>query len=162
MKGILRVLNVGCGKDKRGSIRVDVDRSSVANIICDAQHLPFIDRSFDLVFCFSVIEHIPRWDLAVSECCRVCDSHAVFEVPVNSDLRVTEGLRLLIPTRENIKLFFSTPERAREHIWQFSPRKLKRSMMVLAPHFKVEIQKVFQMYRGVPSRCYRVRCGRLD
>ena len=79
-----RLLNVGCGTggfnrvaEQAGAIAwgVDADPEAVAigaarvpvgRILCaEAESLPFPDRSFDVVYCFSTLEHVadPGWAL---------------------------------------------------------------------------------------------------
>ncbi|WP_323002176.1 class I SAM-dependent methyltransferase [Denitromonas sp.] len=56
----------------------------------NATALPFPDRSFDLVFCAEVLEHIPSPALAqaCAELARVCRKHLLIGVPFDQDIRV--------------------------------------------------------------------------
>jgi 2-polyprenyl-3-methyl-5-hydroxy-6-metoxy-1,4-benzoquinol methylase len=45
------------------------------------ENMPFLNRSFDLVLCLEVLEHLRRPDLALREVRRVCRGIAVFSVP---------------------------------------------------------------------------------
>ena len=107
-------LNVGCGLSSWGDVRVDLKRGS-ANILADAQHLPFKDQSFQEVHCISVLEHISSWSQALNEMLRVTKGKVLIEVPVNSDIRKTDVFRLLLPTPKNIRLFFR-PQLKRDSI----------------------------------------------
>jgi ubiquinone/menaquinone biosynthesis C-methylase UbiE len=52
-----------------------LDASGVANVLLqegDAASLPFMDGSFDLVFCRSAVHHFPRPERVVAEMARVC------------------------------------------------------------------------------------------
>ncbi|HET7340756.1 MAG TPA: class I SAM-dependent methyltransferase [Methylomirabilota bacterium] len=92
--GVLRgrLLNVGCGTGgfnvlaaEAGARAVGVDESGDAIAICGlkarkaggtfvrarAEALPFRDGTFDLVYCFSAIEHVASVDLTVAEMARV-------------------------------------------------------------------------------------------
>jgi methyltransferase family protein len=73
-------LNVGCGPDSWGNVRLDVDfhtqtgAKSMLNLRADAQYLPFVDKAFSLVRCWHVLEHIASPSLAVNEIKRVGES----------------------------------------------------------------------------------------
>jgi SAM-dependent methyltransferase len=57
----LKTLDVGCGIRKYpGSIGIDRNLSSKADLICDLDHFPypFADRSFDQLRAIHVIEHV--------------------------------------------------------------------------------------------------------
>lgn len=54
------VLDVGCGKHKRGNIGVDYSRDSCADVIADANHLPFRAGVFVKVISFCCLEHSPN------------------------------------------------------------------------------------------------------
>lgn len=56
--------------------------------IADACRLPFPDRSFDVVFCAEVLEHIPQLEAACRELVRVARCDVVVGVPYRQDLRV--------------------------------------------------------------------------
>jgi SAM-dependent methyltransferase len=56
-----------------GAVRLDA--SGVGNVLLqegDAASLPFVDHSFDLVFCRSAVHHFPRPERVVAEMARVC------------------------------------------------------------------------------------------
>jgi SAM-dependent methyltransferase len=55
------ILDVGCGIKKRpGSIGIDRNLASAADVICDLDRLPlpFADSSFDCIVAIHVIEHV--------------------------------------------------------------------------------------------------------
>ena len=59
--GSVRILDVGCGINKfPGSIGIDNNQASKADVICDLDHwpYPFRDSSFDEIRVIHVIEHV--------------------------------------------------------------------------------------------------------
>lgn len=65
-----------CGAGQRDFIaehliQIDVMPYPNIDVLCDAQALPFVENSFDLVLSFAVLEHIPNPFLAASEMMRV-------------------------------------------------------------------------------------------
>ena len=65
------ILDVGCGKHKRGDVGVDLSRNSLADVIADAQHLPFRDESFDIAISHHMIEHLQKPVQCVEEMLRI-------------------------------------------------------------------------------------------
>lgn len=87
-----RVLDVGCGTEAthgakpRGDVNIDVSRLAegckVPNFIrADALHLPFVDESFDTVFCSHVFEHIWESQAVLREFLRVTRRRIVLITP---------------------------------------------------------------------------------
>ena len=64
-------LNIGCGNDPWGDVRVDPFREGSANVIADAHYLPFRDNSFSDVRCWHVLEHCRDPRKAATEAKRV-------------------------------------------------------------------------------------------
>lgn len=99
-----RLLVIGCGAgvevahlaDATGAhvtgIDLDVDPKWAAPNVTllrgDAQRLPFPDGSFDAVYCYHVLEHVPRPPLAIAEARRVLAEHGAgyFGTPNKSRL----------------------------------------------------------------------------
>lgn len=52
------ILDLGCGRNKRGDIGVDYSKDSNADVIADVCHLPFKDGVFDKIVGFCIFEHI--------------------------------------------------------------------------------------------------------
>jgi ubiquinone/menaquinone biosynthesis C-methylase UbiE len=58
----------------------NLDSTARPTVVCDARHLPFKDKSFDIVYSNSVIEHVGDWKsqcLFAAECRRVGKSYYV-------------------------------------------------------------------------------------
>ena len=82
-------LNVGCGCDSWGDVRVDIERFSwryrkptTANVIADAHHLPFRDKIFTHVRCWHVLEHLKDPRKALKELRRVCNGTLDLKYPI--------------------------------------------------------------------------------
>lgn len=75
-------LNLGCGHDKRGEIRMDYKASKTAiNVIGDAHHLPFRDKSISKTLCNCVLEHVLSPFKVLREMKRVTDGSIIIMVP---------------------------------------------------------------------------------
>jgi ubiquinone/menaquinone biosynthesis C-methylase UbiE len=72
-----RVLEIGCGNGN--GLRVLHEQFGAAAVIAaGAVHLPFPDATFDAVFDFGVLHHVPNWQAAVAEIRRVLRPGAPF------------------------------------------------------------------------------------
>ncbi len=83
------ILDIGCGYGRYAVplakhnevIGIDVSRAmlqrlkrnsrSVASIIADAKHLPFIDETFDAIISIATLYYIDKWEFAIYEIARV-------------------------------------------------------------------------------------------
>lgn len=86
-------LNVGCGKDKWGDIRLDIGRKYkgediTPNFIGDAQNLPFRDRTFSEVKASHILEELPDWKKALTEWTRVCGHILVIKFPIDDGFKI--------------------------------------------------------------------------
>jgi SAM-dependent methyltransferase len=131
-----RVLEIGCGRGfltqkvqrtSPATIGVDVNAEAVANgvtsglQVMDARTLDFADATFDKIYSFHAIEHIPNLAAAFAEMDRVLK-------PGGSILLVypAEPIRGLyvVPTA---MILFGNPWRARDiHIHKLTPAALRR------------------------------------
>lgn len=89
-----RVLDVGCGCVALGDVNVDlfpfssVHRRYIFNpkiitnfVLADACHLPFPSKSFELVHCSHLIEHISNPIILIKELIRVAKKKVVIKCP---------------------------------------------------------------------------------
>jgi len=82
----MQVLDVGCGKYKRGSIGIDYSRSSDADVIADAHHLPFREEVFTRVVSYLAFEHSPNPLTFLKEQHRVlCKAGEVYFITDNGE-----------------------------------------------------------------------------
>ncbi|MEM3086795.1 MAG: class I SAM-dependent methyltransferase [Halobacteria archaeon] len=71
-----RVLDIGCSYKQRGEVSsfylsLDLSRQRGPMVVGDCHHLPVRDGSVDVVFMFSLLEHVPDPPRAVREARRV-------------------------------------------------------------------------------------------
>jgi len=71
----LTVLDVGCGKHKRGDVGVDKQAHSCVDFVrdVDCEPLPFPDNCFSLVVSNHLVEHLHHPEFAIKEMLRVCN-----------------------------------------------------------------------------------------
>jgi len=85
-----KVLNVGAGNTRlvdNRIIHMDIFRYEVIDLLADASHLPFDDRSFNAIFCDAVLEHVKNPFEVVGEFSRV----------LKDDGYVSAGVPFLFP-----------------------------------------------------------------
>lgn len=89
------VLDVGCGRDPRGDVNIDIYRPAEMNphtekppiryvpnfILADAHYLPFRAKVFDRVLCYEVLEHLRNPWKALKEMVRVCREEVEITTP---------------------------------------------------------------------------------
>jgi ubiquinone/menaquinone biosynthesis C-methylase UbiE len=93
------MLDIGCGDIPRGDVNCDLHQECKAEeygywqdrhmeakknpnfIQCDMTHLPFQDKSFDIVYACQVLEHVPDYITALQEMIRVASKLIFISVP---------------------------------------------------------------------------------
>jgi SAM-dependent methyltransferase len=141
---------------------IDINPEAVANAVTgglrqmDARHLAFADASFDKIYSFHVIEHIPDLAAVFVEIDRVLEPGG--RVLLVYPAEPIRGL-YVIPTA---MLLFGNPLRARDlHLHKLSPRALRPFLegtslrivrsalhLLLTPQFVTVLRK----QRGVAAR----------
>lgn len=89
------VLNLGCGNDLRGDIRIDLkpDISTALNLVADAHYLPLREKVIGSTLCKSVLEHVESPIKAILEMKRVTRNEIIIVVPnVINIMRIMRGL----------------------------------------------------------------------
>jgi len=130
-------LNAGCGCDKWGDIRVDVERFSslydkvtTVNVLASIEFLPFLDKAFAEARCYHVLEHVEQPFLCLRELRRVAKTLDVTVPSHNFFCIYLYGL-IIIPAsilwslkRHNLTPFLNHihgvrgwKKRASEHKW---------------------------------------------
>jgi ubiquinone/menaquinone biosynthesis C-methylase UbiE len=67
-----RILNIGCGNSDYGTDRIDLYKTKTTTKIVDLEKgLPYPNKTFDEIYCKSVLEHIKNLGIFVDECYRV-------------------------------------------------------------------------------------------
>lgn len=127
-KDDFKTLNIGCGIDSWGDVRLDVVKKSwqgvtfKANIIADAENLPFRDKIFIVSKMLHVLEHLNNPCKALEECMRVTKEELVIAFPKGSGIPDTV-MRFFLSLPFSIRGFLYVAEfiKRREHKWIISP-----------------------------------------
>jgi len=87
----MRSLNVGCGLDRWGDVRVDVAFSFISahfkpTVLADAHYLPFKDESFEVVKASHTLEHLRDPFKALDEIMRVATKNMILKFPREWDV----------------------------------------------------------------------------
>lgn len=105
-----RILDIGCGDYKRGTIGLDISPGPSVDVVADALNMPFSDDSFDAIICYHLVEHLDAkgFSLLVAQSRRV--------------LKPAGRLYLLVDRDESIeKLLSKDPT----HIERYSPEYIR-------------------------------------
>lgn len=149
LKIMMSTLNVGCGFDSWGDVRLEVERYSwrykrktTANVIGDAHHLPFRSDVFTKVRCYHVLEHLDNPFQAYKELKRVTKGEIIVRVPVwhlYSYLIETLGLFQWIALFKvshaiyQLKQIKRWKERYSDHMWYIRHRGAKTNRLFWLP-----------------------------
>lgn len=124
-------LNVGCGLDPWGDIRVDrafdfLNWHFRPTVLADAHYLPFKDGSFKVVKASHVLEHLRNPFEAIDEMLRVASTDAHFSFPTELDVfpLIISGL-FPYPRFRALSMALHTRGR-RLHLWIINPEVIKR------------------------------------
>ena len=90
-KLMAQTLNIGCGSDRWGDVRLDVSRSYLEvqfrpTIIADAQNLPFKEGSFKVTRASHVLEHLVNPSKALKEWLNVTTEKIIISFPTKKDV----------------------------------------------------------------------------
>jgi len=123
-----RSLNVGCGSDPWGDVRVDVAFEFIAgpcnpNVLADAHFLPFKDNSFDIVKCSHVLEHLKNPFRALDEMVRVARNEIILRFPTEWDVLPLFISNIFPPSFSVIRLYCQGRKK-RLHLWIVKPEAI--------------------------------------
>jgi ubiquinone/menaquinone biosynthesis C-methylase UbiE len=122
-------LNVGCGSDPWGDVRVDVAFSFITahfkhTVLADAHYLPFKDGSFEVVKASHVLEHLSNPSKALNEILRVATREIVLKFPTEYDVLLWFISNVLpIPSFSTIRWTYITRKRGL-HLWVINPKPI--------------------------------------
>jgi ubiquinone/menaquinone biosynthesis C-methylase UbiE len=132
------LLDAGCGEGEilrrgvvpRNTRLVLLDRNpdSAAHLIGSVDALPFASRSFDVVTCLEVLEHLPDPGRAVGELLRVARRAVVVSVPYEPWFRIGNVLR-----GKHLSGLGNHPE----HVQHWSLRTFERFLRAFTPEVRL-------------------------
>ena len=122
----MQSLNVGCGSDPWGDVRVDLAFSFLTmrckpTVLADAQYLPFRDGSFKTVKASHVLEHLEKPFKALDEMLRVVTKDMILSFPTELDVFALFFSHIFpIPCVSELKLACQT-RKNNLHLWIIKP-----------------------------------------
>jgi SAM-dependent methyltransferase len=124
-----RSLNVGCGSDLWGDVRIDISLNFLMlhckpTVIASAQNLPFRDGCFEDVKCSHVLEHLENPFEALDELLRVAKKAIFLSFPTEYDVLPWIVVSIFpIPDFSTLRMALLTRKR-RLHVWLVSPKSV--------------------------------------
>ncbi len=110
-------------------VTLDIDPRLRPDIVGDVLDLPFSDKSFDVVACYEVLEHLPyeRILKALSEIFRICRTFTILSLPESNR---AYRFNLQIPKIGEIRVLIPIPSIKKqihrfdgEHYWEIGKSK---------------------------------------
>ena len=123
----MQSLNVGCGSDPWGDVRVDVAFSFLMmhfkpTVLADAHYLPFKDGSFEVAKASHMLEHLEKPFKALDEMLRVSTKKIILSFPTQYDVLPWFVSNIFpIPAFSTLQLAYLTRKR-KLHLWIINPR----------------------------------------
>ena len=111
-------VNIGCGSDLWGDVRLDIRRTNATTMIADAQHLPFKQGTFKIAKITHVLEHTRNPSKALLECLHVTRDKITIAFPTEADMYPTL-IRYLVSLPFSIRGLFEwcKNRKIQEHKW---------------------------------------------
>jgi ubiquinone/menaquinone biosynthesis C-methylase UbiE len=120
------ILDVGCGKCKRGDIGLDFDKECNPDVLADAHNLPFKSNIFNVVICSHVLEHSSRYSEILMEIHRVLKDNGMVDVYF-PNFRSWQTLKFWLKGEVNEPLFHYRSELDHHRVC-FTPSKMKKAL----------------------------------
>jgi ubiquinone/menaquinone biosynthesis C-methylase UbiE len=121
-KGMDSNVNIGCGPDLWGDVRLDIRRTNATTMIADAQNLPFKQGTFKDAKMSHVLEHMHDPSKALNECLYVTRDKIMIAFPAEADM-YPSLIRYLVSLPFSIRgiLEWCKNRRIQEHKWIIKP-----------------------------------------
>lgn len=152
-----KVLDIGCGAKKEGTINVDINSAVKPDVVCDGHFLPFRNVIFDKCILKHVIEHAERPDQLMDECHRILKLNGLVYVTFPNFASFTVLLEWLNkrPAYSDELIFGSKIERGLSR-WQWH-KQLCTTVTVksLLNHHRFNVKKSVGYPPNVGSRMMR-------
>ena len=147
-------LNIGCGTDTFGDIRVDIRRvcielpdkpKTAVNVLASTEHLPFRDLIFRETRCWHVLEHVNNPKKAIRELKRVTYGTLNIRVPIWHLYSFLIESIAIIRYPKNIlsqlKYILKWKERYGDHKWyiRFRNANIRKSYKIIPKEYEVNI-----------------------
>jgi predicted SAM-dependent methyltransferase len=144
------ILDVGCGKNKRGDVGIDYSRDSEADVIADACFLPFIDGVFDGVVNNHVIEHSPNSLAFLREQYRILKNNAKLTL-------VTDNAQYFRFSVLSFKLYGTRHEDYPDHCMIFYPKNIVKRALI--DEYWSHYLRVMKNYLKPQDKVLDIGCG---
>jgi len=148
-------LNVGCGLDPWGDIRVDLsckflDWRFRPTILADAHCLPFKDKAFKKTKSSHVLEHLGRPSEALDELTRVTEEEIVLRFPTEKDVFPLVISQVFpFPNFSSLKMAYKTRKK-RLHLWIINPNVVVKYLVAKGwdSTYKVNTVSLLTFFEG--------------
>lgn len=91
-----KILDVGSGRNKIGSVSIDIDKSHKPDFVVDVQKdkLPFKENEFDVIILSDVLEHLDYPEKALNECKRILKKNGkmIITIPNSNNILFKLGI----------------------------------------------------------------------
>jgi SAM-dependent methyltransferase len=120
-------LNVGCGPDCWGDVRLDIYKECKPTLIGDAQFLPFVENCFKTVKISHCLEHLENPSRALGECLRVTKEKVILAFPTDRDMKpIIVRFLFSLPFSIRGVSYWVNFTKNRVHKWVIKPEAVTR------------------------------------
>lgn len=119
----MRSLNVGCGSDVWGDVRLDVAKANLRGlftltVLADAHNLPFRDKCFEVTKASHILEHLMNPFKALDEIIRVTRDKIILRFPTERDVLPYFLCNIFPP---NFTALINVIKNRKLHLWTINP-----------------------------------------